>query len=467
MTPDFFDPRIAQTRYGCGLSPVVAAPQSTAEMLGGLGLPDPVEFDFPIEDFPTFRATRMVEKQRLAKLRRKDRGSEESLAARDMTKKMNQYARRDSIHWQRQHILRRTWTSSGFRERLTFFWTDHFTARGKAGLLRRATSPYSEAAIRPNLTGTFAELLTAAVTHPLMLHYLDQTLSTGPASVVAVSKPKMNKGLNENLAREVLELHTLGVDGPYTQDDVRQLAELFTGMTFRVPNGFGFRKTMAEPGAETVLGKSYGGTKNPHFRDVQAVLNDLAVHPATAAHIAEKLVVHFIGDTPNPELVDHVTQRFLDTGGQLNEVYDALLTHPAAWEPEARNVKPPFDFITSALRALAVSPEHVGAMQVRQIQLNIMYPLVVMGQPWEKPEGPDGWPEEDTAWISPQGLAARLQWAITVPQLFQPELPDPRDFVEIAIGPDAPQAVRFAASAAESKWEGVGLVLASPAFQRV
>lgn len=459
-----FERRLAAIRFGCGLSPVIAESDSAAELLASAMGADTAATQFPIETFETFtkRVTRAVE---LQKLRRKNRGSPEALAARKARRVLNKEARIAQMHWLGQHLNRWVWTDSPLRERLTLFWADHFTATGKAGVMRRAASPYVQEAIRPRILGRFEDLLLASVVHPLMIHYLDQDRSVGENSVQAVKGGKLT-GLNENLAREVLELHSLGVSAAYTQTDVRELAELFTGLTHTRQMKVQFRKQFAEPGSETVLGETYGGTKNPHLRDVQAVLRDLARHPATARHIATKLAIHFVSDTPDPELVAALEARFLETDGDLAAVTQALLEHPAAWAPELRNVKPAFNFVASALRALALPPETLSTLDEREMRRLFIRPMAQMGHVWEKPEGPDGLPEEDSAWIVPQGVAARLQWAVTMPQQVMKTPPDPREFVTTALGPFATPATEFAASAAESRWDGVGLVLASPAFQR-
>lgn len=459
-----FDTKLAAIRFGCGLSPVVAGPDSAAQMLEAAMGPDTIAAQFPIETFETFtqRVTRAVE---LNKLRRTNRGSPQALEAKKAGRVLNKEARIAQVQWLGQHLNRWVWTDSPLRERLTLFWADHFTATGKAGVIRRAASPYVEEAIRPRVLGRFEDLLLASVLHPLMIHYLDQDRSIGENSVQAAKGGKL-KGLNENLAREVLELHTLGVGGPYTQTDVRELAELFTGLTHSRVMKLQFRKQFAEPGSETVLGTAYGGTKNPHIRDIEAVLRDLARNPATARHIASKLAVHFISDRPDPDLVATLEARFLETDGDLAAVTEALLAHPAAWSPEPRNIKPAFNFVGSALRALALPPNVLGTLDERELRRIVILPMGQMGHVWEKPNGPDGLPEEDSAWVIPQGVAARLQWAITMPQQLMNTPPDPRAFVTTALGPFTTQAVEFAASAAESRWDGVGLVLASPAFQR-
>ena len=459
-----FDPHLAQVRFGCGLSPNIAGPQSRAQMLEGLTSPDAVAARFPIEPFEDFQ-TRIAQGITLNQIRRKNRGSDEALAAKKARRVLNKETRVAQVGWLGQHFNRWVHTDAPLRERLTLFWADHFTATGKAGLIRRAASPYVETAIRPNITAKFEDMLLAAILHPLMIHYLDQDRSVGENSVQAARGGKL-RGMNENLAREVLELHTLGVHATYTQTDVRELAELFTGLTHTKFFDLQFRKQYAEPGAETVLDKTYGGTKNPHIRDVQAVLRDLARHPATAKHIATKLAVHFVSDTPDPALITALERRFLETDGDLGAVTATLIEHPSAWVSEMRNVKPAFIFMASALRALALPPDAMAALEERLARRILVRPMGQMGHFWEKPAGPDGLPEEDGAWTSPQGVAARLQWAITVPQQLMDTPPDPRDFVHTALGPHATPATVFAANAAESRWDGVGLVLASPAFQR-
>ena len=456
-------PEMADIRFGCGLSPLHPPPPDLAAMWAGLTGPDIVAEALPIPAFadiqPQLHAFRQAQKAQNAV-----RGTPEFKQRHAELQRISKALRLEMEGWMVRRFQRWVAARGGMRDRLEAFWADHFTVIGKQGALQFAVSPYVEAAIRPHVTGRFADMLIAAVTHPMMLHYLDQDSSAGPASK-AGTRGKRRRGLNENLAREVLELHTLGVDGPYGQEDVRQLAELFTGMTFTAQDGLVFRERMAEPGQETVLGRRYGGDP-PRLEHVHAVLRDLAVHPATARHIAGKLAVHFVSDHPDPALVDHVAARFLDSGGDLAAVYAALLEHPAAWVPGRLNVRPPFDFIAAALRALAVSPQMLDRLSRAQRRRFLMAPMLLMGQRWQTPGGPDGWPEDDAAWITPQGLSARIRWAVTVPPRLLDALPDPQSFVDVALGGGAGPEVRFAASAAETRAEAIGLVLSSPAFQR-
>ena len=459
-----FSPELADIRFGCGLSPGVAPPQSVDRMLEALRSRDEMAARFPIPLFSEFHPR--IAEHRQAKIRqRKAAGTDDEAALSDQARALGIAASQDMLKWYGQTVMRWTHTSSGLRERLVTFWTDHFTAVGKLGLFRNAGSPFVEEIIRPSITGRFADMLIAVTTHPMMVQFLDQQVSVGPDSVAARRAKKRKLGLNENLAREVLELHTLGVGGAYTQTDVRELAELLTGLTINNDWGYSFFPRRSQPGPETVLGKTYGGDPS-RIEAIHEVLRDLAVHPATASHIARKLAVHFVSDDPDPALIGHLTSRYAETEGDLMAVYAALLEHPAAWQPELSNVKPPFSFIASACRALAVEAAQMATFKPNQVAHRMVVPGTLMGQHWQRAPGPDGWPEEDSNWITPQGLSARVRWAMTAPRLLRPDLPDPKDFVGEALGGYASEPVRFAAAAAETRAEAVGLVLSAPAFQR-
>jgi uncharacterized protein (DUF1800 family) len=459
-----FSSELAEIRFGCGLAPTRAKPQSTADMLASLIATDRMAQQFPIEDYTVFKE-RIKGVRQLRKQRKTLKNEDEKEALKQVINEMLSQTRKDQGKWFGQVLSRWIHTDQGFRERLTLFWKDHFTAVGKAGIMRQSVQPYVEEVIRPNITGRFSDLLVAAVMHPVMLQFLDQNVSAGPNSPFVKKKERKKAGLNENLAREVLELHTLGVDGPYTQQDVRSLAQLFTGLSIDGKGSFIFARQRVEPGPDTVLGKTYGGGK-PALSDIVDALHDIASHPATAQHIAWKLAVHFVSDTPDPELVQALATRFTETDGDLMQVYERLLDHPAAWETRLQNVKPPFDFVASSCRALQIDAETLFEETYRKARYRLIRPMHVMGQDWLRPLGPDGWPEEDIAWITPQGLSARMRWAMAAPRLLGGDLPDPREFVVAALGPYANENVTFAAKAAETKPEAIGLVLSSPAFQR-
>jgi uncharacterized protein (DUF1800 family) len=465
-----FDPYLADLRFGFGLAPGIAPPDSVGQMLSRLTGPDEMAHAYPIDTYDQLRE-RMVAVEALRKARR----TAKTKAEEEQFDKQYRRAVRDTRmaqgNWLMQNLARRSYTQDGFRERLVSFWADHFTVRGFGAVLRRGSLPNAESHVRPYLNGPFADLLIAGVTNPVMLSYLDQMNSIGPeAKIQAKIRAKGRlRGLNENLAREILELHTLGVPGPYTQTDVRQLAELLTGLTLSKEYTVTFKPNWAEPGAETVLDQTYGGDP-AKLADVHQVLADLAVHPATARHLCWKLATHFVSDAASTGLIAEMTDTWMASSGNLAQVYRTMLSHPDAWGHTRTNVKPPLDFISGAMRALAVAdtPFKGKANDVEQrVKRHFIRPLRRMGQPYEQPLGPDGWPEEDAYWITPQGLAARMEWALQTPNaLLRSQLPDPRDFVEIALGPEAPDSVRFAARAAENRPEGIALVLISPAFQR-
>ena len=445
----------AAIRYGFGLSPDIAQPDSIATMLARLGGPDVMAEKFPIVHF----AQRAEEEAALGELRKARR--ENKPGADEANRKGHNLARDQLARELVVTMLRPMLSEDGFRERLVQFWADHFTVVAKSKGLRFVTTGYIEDAIRPNITGNFRTLLKAVELHPAMLIYLDQILSIGPNSEVG---QRAKRGLNENLAREILELHTLGVGGAYRQEDVRQFAELLTGLSFNFRNGFKFRKAAAEPGAETVLGRSYGGGK-PRIEDIELALDALAIHPDTARHLARKLVVHFISDSPDAGMVDDLARIFLAADGDLMALYEALLNHPLAWQGFGQKAKQPFDFMVSSLRAMAVTPAHLQALTPREIKIYLSAPMMTMGQPYQMPGGPNGWPEGFDDWITPQGLAARIEWALIIAQKLGADL-DPAALANTALADAADAQLARLVGAAESKTEGVALVLASPEFNR-
>ena len=350
----------------------------------------------------------------------------------------------------------------GFFERLSWFWADHFTTASR-NLITKSFTPRLEAdAIRPRITGSFRDMLRAVVMHPAMIVYLGQHRSIGPASRAG---KRTGRGLNENLAREIIELHTLGVGGPYGQGDVRQFAELLTGLTVNRRTGaMQFRPQQAEPGAETVLGAVYGGER-PDLSAIHDALDDLATHPRTARHIARKLAVHFVSDEPGEGLITHIESAFNRTDGRLMAVYQALLEHPESWAPEARKVKQPFDFLVSSIRAAGVQGDMTKPHLRPKGRLSVARALRDLNQPMMQAPGPDGWPEEAGRWITAQGVTARLQWAARLGRALEARM-DPRGYLEVALDDRASREVVFAATNAAEKWEGIALILASPEFNR-
>lgn len=445
-------PTIAAIRFGYGLSPLHAAPEPQT-LLAGLLADDGMAARHPV---PTHRAAlaamdefATLNGERTQKLPGAAAAFEEARARIGL---MRQQALDAAI-------LRALDTPQPFRERLMRFWADHFTVRLGSGAVAATLGSYLYEAIGGNLTGRFTDMLVAVAEHPLMLFYLDQYASVGPGSRLG---RKRGRGLNENYARELIELHTLGVGGSYAQEDVRQMAELLTGMFFRNGEGFVFAPSRAEPGAETVLGRDYGENG---LDSIHAALDDLATHPDTARHLARKLAVHFVADDPEPDLVATIARAWERSGGDLYEVYGAMLGHGAAWAPVGGKVKQPEDYIVTGLRALGLSGADMTA-EDKDLRRHVYRPAAIMGQQFLRGVGPDGFPEAAEAWITPQGLATRIRWSLATPARLVDPLPDPRDFVRTALGSVAGDRLVWAAGRAETRAQGVGLVLASPEFNR-
>jgi uncharacterized protein (DUF1800 family) len=348
----------------------------------------------------------------------------------------------------------------GFRERLVQFWSNHFcVAAGKGGPVRVMAGAFERECIRPFVTGRFADMLQAVESHPAMLVYLDNQLSVGPNSPAG---RRRGRGLNENLAREILELHTLGVGGGYTQADVTSLARILTGWSLApddaprdLPGTFRFNANLHEPGAHTVLGRSYGEDGVAQGR---AVLDDLARHAATARHVAFKLARHFVADSPPPALVERLARVFRDTEGDLAAVALALLDAPEAWAtPDAgppAKLRTPQEFLVATLRALDLQPE-IG---------RVLPPLRAMGQDLWNPPGPNGFPDTADVWAQSEGIKSRLDVAVGAARLAGGV--DPRAFLADVLGPGTSSETAEAIRRAESRAQGLALALMSPEFQR-
>jgi uncharacterized protein (DUF1800 family) len=340
----------------------------------------------------------------------------------------------------------------GFVERLVWFWSNHFCVNADGTVMAGA---YEREAIRPHVLGRFVDMLLAAEGHPAMLIYLDNVQSTGPNSVAGINQ---NRGLNENLAREILELHTLGVRTVYTQEDVTSFAKVITGWTVLTTatdphrgGEFLYHPRMHEPGAQTVLGKSYRDTGVEQGR---AVLTDLARHPATAKHIATKLARHFIADEPPPALVERLTQRFIETEGDLWQVSKALLAAPESWLPERAKIKRPSEWFVAMRRAAGFSGGRPGP---------ILQGTNRLGEPLWRPPAPKGFSDHNDAWLD--GLAHRLDSANAFAQNTAERL-DPNAVMETGLGPLASPETRQAVARAENKAQALTFVIMAPEFQR-
>ncbi|WP_428630699.1 DUF1800 domain-containing protein [Sphingopyxis sp.] len=364
-------------------------------------------------------------------------------------------------------------TPTPFPERLVHFWANHFAVSADKQTVIGFVGNYENEAIRPNIMGKFSDLLIAAARHPAMLLYLDQAQSFGPESPVATRVRGRGKGnapgLNENLAREIMELHTLGVRTGYTQADVTSFAKALTGLTVAgLGRGVGQRLMPAnaragetvfidqlhEPGTQTILGKNYAAEG---AQQADAVLRDLAVHPATAKHIAGKLARHFTGDEPPAALVDRLASDFFKTGGDLPSLYRTLVASPEPWADGPGMFKSPWDWTVSMLRALKVPA--LGEKQ------NIAAMFTQLGQPIWRPGSPAGYDDKVATWAGSAALMQRVELASRIAGRIG-DRADARQLAPLiladALTPDTGQAI----ARADSPGQGLAMLFASPTFLR-
>jgi uncharacterized protein (DUF1800 family) len=356
-------------------------------------------------------------------------------------------------------------TQRSFLERLVQFWTNHFAVSiDKVAVLGLAGS-FEREAIRPNVLRGFTDMLLAVEQHPAMLLYLDNHISIGAHSLVATraarARVERRLGINENLAREILELHTLGVNGGYTQADVTTFAQVITGWSIggegRLASGppgkFVFRAEFHEPGGKSVLGKRYAEDGQ---QEGQQVLRDLAARPATARFIASKLARHFIADDPPAAAVERLARVFLDTRGDLPSVYRALIELPQSWQQPLAKFKTPQDYVYSSFRALDLPPESAPRALVA---------FELLGQRTYSPGSPAGWPDRSADWDGASALLQRIEWADVVGQ----RVGDLRNALQLApqlLGQTLRDATRTAIARAASAAQALTLLLAAPEFMR-
>lgn len=373
-----------------------------------------------------------------------------SMAAPDIEARPLQIYRREV----QAHFAAAIDADIGFVERLVWFWSNHFcVSSNKNSKVHVAAGAFEREAIRAHVLGRFEDMLVAVETHPAMLMFLDNERSIGPNSLVGLRR---NKGINENLAREILELHTLGVRTVYTQADVTNFSKVLTGWTVVLPahksargGEFEFNPRFHEPGPQTVIGKSY---PDYGFEQGRAVLRDLADHPATAHHIATKLAIHFVDDTPPPSLVERLTKRFLDTGGDLKEVSRTLVTSPESWEARRVKLKRPGEWFVGALRACG------------QHRINPALPILAennLGEPIWRPPSPKGFSDYNAGWLD--GLAQRLQVANLFGQKFEPAV-EPGVLLDRVLGPLASKETRDTIAQASDRAQAFTLLAMAPEF---
>lgn len=455
---------IAANRFGLGarpgeLSRIDSNPRGWLldQLQGPSRLPE------EIRELPD-TATVLLEVQEVRQAKR----SETNQPSPDVVQKFGSVVRKHYLSQTGARFRTATDTDYPFHERLVHFWSNHFAVSADKQPVSALAGLFENEAIRPNLSSKFFDLLLAVEKHPAMIIYLDNQRSIGPNSSLGTRANRRRRdqqfGLNENLAREILELHTLGVDGGYTQQDVTTFAKVITGWSIGggnergrfsdgVPGTFEFRETIHEPGTQTILSKSYrdGGEKQG-----EAVLRDLATHESTARFLASKLVRHFVSDNPPDELVSNIAEIFLNSGGDLPTVHAALVNADEAWQSTFSKYKSPQDFVISTFRAFDRVPDDgkfiVGALDM-------------MGQTPYRPGSPAGWPDTAEHWGGADALFKRIEWSNTVARYAGSSV-NPPALGEAVLGPALGEHTRTAISRAESVTQGTTLLLASPEFQR-
>ncbi len=342
-------------------------------------------------------------------------------------------------------------TRAPFRERLVWFWTNHFTISLRRAPCAGVAAAFVEEAIRPHVTGRFEDMVLAVMRHPGMLIYLDNVNSVGPNSRAA---RKGKRGLNENLARECLELHTVSPAAGYTQADVTSLARILTGWTIDYqgePPGFVFDEDAHEPGAHSVLGRTFppgeaGGIEALRF---------LATHPSTHRFLATKLVRHFVSDDPPDHAVRQIEGAIRDSKGNLAVAASALVTLEDAWRQPGAKLRPPQDMAIAAVRAMG-GPAGDGS--------DVMRLVASLGQPLWRASAPDGWPDRAVAWTTPEAMMRRIDWSYAFAGRIGQR--DPIEIAQTNLGPLLRPATRDAIASAGSRRDAMTILLTSPEFQR-
>jgi uncharacterized protein (DUF1800 family) len=378
-------------------------------------------------------------------------------------------------------LLTAVHTQRPFAERVHWFWCNHFTVSSLKGSARGLVGAFEREAIRPRIAGRFADLLYASTTHTAMLRYLDNHLSMGPDSPAAARRQRMMQrrgadtggrslptGLNENLAREVLELHTLGAaaarSGVYTQADVRALAAILTGWhgQFRAEARAGrdageFDAQWHQPGFKTVCGHSHP----PGPQALRQVLDDLARRPETARFVCTKLARHFVADEPPPALVQSLVERFTQSDGELALVYRALIEHPLSWAGPPSKLKTPEEFVVSAVRCLGLAP----AMDRPAEAQRLLTAVVALGQRPQAAPSPAGWSDAFAEWMGPDAVWKRLEWSLRLGERLGARL-DARVAAPHSLGPWLSPSTAQEIARASDGAQALALWLMAPEFQR-
>ncbi len=383
-----------------------------------------------------------------------DEGSKEKFAS--MIKEANQEMSQDYVRQVAQLTRASVDSPAPFFERLVQFWRNHFTVSITKEQDRILVAAFERDAIRPNVLGNFHDMLHASTRHPAMQIYLDNFHSFGPNSPAG---QRQDKGLNENLAREIMELHTLGVSGGYTQNDVTEFAKILTGWTIDAQgqgdgSGFFFAQRQHEPGSKTLLGVTYN---EDGVNEGEQALRAFAENPSTAKFIATKLARHFIADDPPASAVAKLQAAFSKNNGDLVPLYRTLISLKEAWEDPLAKIKTPNDFILSLLRATNV------ADNIEDKKIVGMYNM--LNQRPFSASSPAGWSDKASDWIGAEALLQRIDLARFFARAIHTQY-DPAGLLESTIGPVASEDTRFAVTRAGSAQEAITLLFSSPEFQR-
>jgi uncharacterized protein (DUF1800 family) len=340
-------------------------------------------------------------------------------------------------------------TPAPYRERLVWFWTNHFTISTRQGGCAAVAGAFVQEAIRPHVTGRFSDMLLAVMRHPAMLIYLNNAQSVGPASRAGQNG---KRGLNENLARECMELHTLSPAAGYTQADVTSFAMLLTGWSVDLradPPGFVFRPNAHQPGGQRVMGRDFPDGE----AGAATALAFFAAHPATHRHLATKLVRHFVADDPPPDAVRRIEAVLRDTGGDLGQAALALIDLPRAWQPGGK-LRTPQDYVIATLRALDLPPDR---------QPNPLGALAGLGQPFFVAPQPNGWPDRAADWAAPEAMMRRIDYAHGLAGRVQDA--DPMLVADATLGPLLRPETAYAVQHAGSRRDALTLLFSAPEFQ--
>lgn len=353
-------------------------------------------------------------------------------------------------------IGRPAFADAGFVERLVNLWANRITISNASGGVLRYYQSFRDEAIRPHIATRYADMLRATLWHPGMQNYLTQTNSFGPNSVAGMKK---GRGLNENLAREFLELHSMRTG--FSQTDVTELAKLLAGMA-NDEKGQRVDVRRVEPGRKTILGLNFDDI-DPEA-EINRLVEYVALRPETAHNVGFTLARHFIADDPPADLVAALAKTYLAHDSALPPLYRVLLQHPAARSPARHKLRSPQEYVSASLRLLGLTEPGAAPVMAKLVR---KFPgaLAAMGQPPSRALRPDGWPEVSEGWLTPPMVAARLDWAVDLARRAGDRI-DPVDMAQTALGTTASPLILQAVGRAEQRWEGLAVLLGSPEFSR-